>query len=296
MARRGGGSPVSQIKFGSRMYEHDASWREQRRRRWMRANAHLYVRPDACRFMPPGAPRHVGRDAVKYFWPDPEGELPRSSAIDDSAEADDIIAARARERQLLAEYQELLKLKSDLLWLRIELKLRQLLREGKYSPDQPRVPAGHTEGGQWTADGGGGGITDRRVLSDESPDPIKPGARYAAAAKGHHRVPRAVFENEKYSFRPDTLKEFEDQITGPLNDPSSNRYDRLHREYNLAVEEALDRYLERNEITSDQMTPEDVRRFTDELKQSRDLRIRNFILRMILLESIRRYRGPGRRE
>jgi hypothetical protein len=26
-----------------------------RRRRWMRANAHLYVHPDACRFMPPKA-------------------------------------------------------------------------------------------------------------------------------------------------------------------------------------------------------------------------------------------------
>ncbi len=144
----------------------------------MRANAHLYVRPNACRFMPPGAPRHVGKDAVKYFWPDPEGDPLSQFVTGDADDADDIIAARARERQLLAEYQELLKLKSDMLWLRLELKFRQLLRDQKYRADQPRVPAGQPEGGQWTTDGGGG-ITDRRVLSDESPDPIKLGARYA---------------------------------------------------------------------------------------------------------------------
>ncbi len=31
------------------------------------------------------------------------------------------------------------------------------LHERKYSPDQPRVPAGSAEGGQWTDAGGGGG-------------------------------------------------------------------------------------------------------------------------------------------
>jgi hypothetical protein len=28
--------------------------------------------------------------------------------------------------------------------------------ERKYSPDQPRVPAGNPDGGQWTSGGGGG--------------------------------------------------------------------------------------------------------------------------------------------
>ncbi len=52
----------------------------------------------------------------------------------------------------------------------------------KYSPDQPRVPAGVREGGQWT-DGGGsyGGNTgdDGRVLSDANPEEWVPGAQYA---------------------------------------------------------------------------------------------------------------------
>ena len=33
---------------------------------------------------------------------------------------------------------------------------REAEREEKYRPDQPRVPAGNSDGGQWT-DGGGGG-------------------------------------------------------------------------------------------------------------------------------------------
>ncbi len=71
--------------------------------------------------------------------------------------------------------------------------------EAKYRPDQPRVPKGVPEGGQWTDDGGGGGSagsqsggsgggsTNERsggstpdvVMSDATPDPIRPGAQYA---------------------------------------------------------------------------------------------------------------------
>ena len=50
--------------------------------------------------------------------------------------------------------------------------------ENKYRADQPRVPAGSREGGQWTADGAGSGsqptdkppINDPRVISDATPD------------------------------------------------------------------------------------------------------------------------------
>jgi hypothetical protein len=41
-----------------------------------------------------------------------------------------------------------------------------------YDPNQPRVPAGHPDGGQWTdkAEAGGERINDPRVLSDATPD------------------------------------------------------------------------------------------------------------------------------
>jgi len=73
------------------------------------------------------------------------------------------------------------------------------LYERKYRPDQPRVPAGNSDGGQWTADGGGGGsgspgsqptskpapINDPRVISDATPDnDWKPGAQYAQVEMG----------------------------------------------------------------------------------------------------------------
>ncbi|MCD0419676.1 hypothetical protein LOC51_20870 [Rubrivivax sp. JA1024] len=57
----------------------------------------------------------------------------------------------------------------------------------KYNPNQPRVPAGNPDGGQWTHGGGGGnssslddrtGHDDPRVLSDADPEVVKPGQQY----------------------------------------------------------------------------------------------------------------------
>ena len=72
------------------------------------------------------------------------------------------------------------------------------LYEAKYRPDQPRVPKGVPEGGQWTDDAGAGGSrvghssstdsgvnkpsgasTPGLVMSDATPDPVKPGVQYA---------------------------------------------------------------------------------------------------------------------
>ncbi len=48
----------------------------------------------------------------------------------------------------------------------------------KYDPNQPRVPAGNSDGGQWTS-GGGYGVGNERVLSDANPGELVPGAQYA---------------------------------------------------------------------------------------------------------------------
>ena len=54
--------------------------------------------------------------------------------------------------------------------------------EQKFSSDQPRVPAGSREGGQWTKDGGSrGGGSDNRPLTD------KPGSRIAARISPQRR-------------------------------------------------------------------------------------------------------------
>ena len=52
--------------------------------------------------------------------------------------------------------------------------------ERKYSSDQPRIPRGNPDGGQWTGDGGSGnGRNDPRIISDAAPDSSRPGGQYA---------------------------------------------------------------------------------------------------------------------
>src|SRR5258705_2926878 len=56
-----------------------------------------------------------------------------------------------------------------------------------YDPDQPRVPKGHSDGGQWTDTGGG--ETTSEISSDATPDnEWRPGSRYAQT-RGRGSVP-----------------------------------------------------------------------------------------------------------
>jgi hypothetical protein len=128
-------------------------------------------------------------------------ELKRQrEAAEDAAFAAQIAASRRFLAALRAEVDEM---KAAL--------ARRRLEEAKYSPHQPRVPAGNPRGGQWSnrneggasfgsfgsADGeanaedvgssngsensDSGGITDPRVISDADPESVKPGEEYAQA-------------------------------------------------------------------------------------------------------------------
>lgn len=186
------------------------------------------------------------------------------------------------ERALLAE------LKFQVLSIKVELKFRRLVRalKANFNPAQPR------DGRGWWTDQGG--ANDPRVLSDATPDDLLLGEQYAGVAKGHHYVSRGVFAKEKYDFSPEVLAVFEAETTGQLKDPTSNRYDDMHRKYNKAVEEKLDQFLERNNITSREMTPDHAKSFADEIKKSSDPRIRQFNQRIYMREimrSLRLFRG-----
>lgn len=55
------------------------------------------------------------------------------------------------------------------------------LRKAGFNPNEPRVPAGSPDGGQWTTQGASGGYDDPRVISDAVPDNHwQPGQQYAA--------------------------------------------------------------------------------------------------------------------
>jgi hypothetical protein len=100
--------------------------------RWTRHDAHLWIRHDFARWLPPGA--------------DPaEAAKERARAAEDAA----FDAWIENERRWIAAIREEVdELKATL--------ARRRLEEAKYSPSQPRVPAGNPRGGQWTRSGGDG--------------------------------------------------------------------------------------------------------------------------------------------
>ena len=82
---------------------------------------------------------------------------------------------------------ELRSVRPDYYWLRFgyERWKREQSCKANFNPNQPRVPAGNPDGGQWTSGGGAGGINDSRVISDATPDSNWVlGTQYAAGPRG----------------------------------------------------------------------------------------------------------------
>jgi hypothetical protein len=132
------------------------SYPRHQRQRWLRHDAHLWIRPDAARWVKPGT--------------DPADIYPTVPRKADAAHA------AAFEAEIEAEvakgYRLLAVLREEVAELRAALKRRREL-EAKYSPSQPRVPAGNPRGGQWTDRSGGqstvaGPSQDTRQNQDEN--------------------------------------------------------------------------------------------------------------------------------
>ena len=107
-------------------------------------------------------------------------QFPDQTKLLQADDSDEI--AQARIQRLLSGSQAALR---DALALRHMHALHRIaLQHSHYNPNQPRVPAGHPDGGQWTRVGGGAGENDPRVVSDATPDDLwKPGARYASGPR-----------------------------------------------------------------------------------------------------------------
>jgi hypothetical protein len=262
------------------MYQDTPAWRAHVRSR-MRTNAHLAIRHDAYRFMPPGSPRYFGKDVVRYFWPEPRGVLAPQS--EERNAAPDQAAASAN---IAGEIRAIRDLQYELAKIKYELAYRRILRSLKYgyNPNQRRVPAGSREGGQWTTEGP---QSDRiriahagETLTDAFGDPY-----YNAG--GHHEMTQELYN--KWNLRPETLEVFKKATTGTVPEVSirSTPDDRstrhvwdgrsgLHGMYNQAVRELADGFLKKNGITPEQMTPDHARALLKEIRESEDPRIRDF--------------------
>lgn len=213
------------------------------------------------------------------------------------------LAAQVHEDHVRRRRAEIASLRSELEGIDRELSklcrdwpllVRSDLRKADFDPNEPRVPAGHPNGGQWTSEGTPAG--DSEVVSDAPDTNWIPGAQYAA--DGHHWVPRAVYG--KYPLRPETKKVFDKATSGPLADDSVNRWTVEHRKHNEAVDEAFTTYMKKNNINANQMTPEQAQEILRGVKGSFDPRIRT--LRMKILRQSLRYfsvfgpRGGGDEE
>jgi hypothetical protein len=77
--------------------------------------------------------------------------------------------ARAQEAARLEAAQELAAIKAELAAMQRDCAARRLRRVApaepalKYNPNQPRVPAGGENGGQWTSGGGGEGLPNNPI-------------------------------------------------------------------------------------------------------------------------------------
>ena len=93
--------------------------------------------------------------------------------------------SHARLERLLRGAHDAALLGHRLAMLNIEAKHRLAQYHSHFNPNQPRVPAGHPDGGQWTSTGATTGTRTSQVLSDITPDnDWKPGAQYANNSRG----------------------------------------------------------------------------------------------------------------
>jgi hypothetical protein len=119
--------------------------------RWLRPDWRRWLHPDWERFVHPAQREAMRKD---FALRDLAFETPMARRWREEQEARE----REEQERLEAEHQaeierEALKIKAEIAELRYELMWAELCRKYGYNPNQPRVPAGNRDGGQWTSGG-----------------------------------------------------------------------------------------------------------------------------------------------
>src|SRR3954467_9814423 len=127
--------------------------------RWIRHDWRLWIRHDIARWMKPGVDPADVIPALARERAQKQAAEERARAAEDAALA---AAIEHERRALVALNEEVKELNADMArWRR-----RLAEEEAKYSPSQPRVPAGNPRGGQWTDRSGG-----QATVTSPTPDP-----------------------------------------------------------------------------------------------------------------------------
>ena len=192
----------------------------------------------------------------------------------------DRLEARQAWLEAARREAELERVRDQLATLQLELALLRVERAFalKYRPDQPRVPAGNPDGGQWTP-GGDAAETGADVVATGSTS--RPSGSFHPGR--HHCVPQSIYN--RLALSPETRRVFDEAVTGRLQ-AGTHQWSQAHRAYNLSVGEQLDRFMLERGIRPEQMTPDDARRFVSEVNRSNDPRIRGFNLRLYRREML----------
>lgn len=200
------------------------------------------------------------------------------------------LVARGRFELLLASARrEILKIRAQVRSLRLARAVEAFGRDASeraYNPDQPRVPAGNPDGGQWTSLFGGSSGELDEVQDSTAGDWIE------IAANGHHFVPAAVATAKDLHLSDEAIRAFDREKTGPLLG-RRHGWSPEHAVYNSAVRERLDQFLAERGIRPQDMTAAQAREFAASIRSSTDPRIRDFnlqIYRRQLFYLFRRYR------
>ncbi|MGC1586891.1 MAG: hypothetical protein WA791_14535 [Rhodomicrobium sp.] len=120
-----------------------------------------------------------------------------------------VLAAQEQEEQQRERRAELAAFRRDceLLSETIRKVCRELFKAG-FNPNEPRVPAGNPDGGEWTREAGSGTSSESQVVSDATPDNNWiPGAQYATndpPGIGHNQGPPLEEPPEIPSKLPET--------------------------------------------------------------------------------------------
>lgn len=147
---------------------------------------------------------------------------------------------------------------------------------GHYNPNQPRVPKGHREGGQWTHEGSHSAANAERAARSVH-GRIVPAVRnedwklhYAAVfrpardalydlfrrTKGHHIGPLAEVRKRAKVMAQEAIDLFSRTTIGggyldPKDPKNPHRYDKAGREYNNAVGAEMDKFIREKGISSE---------------------------------------------
>ena len=154
--------PLHKQSKGTRMYPEHPAWVEHQRKRWLKPNALVYWRPQYAHLASPEEASLL----AEVLKPAARKRRRFAPMPSDFARAHEVREERQRR-------QEILRLKSDIAWLRFQramvLYAIQLDRKANFNPTQPRVPAANPDGGQWKEGEESGRTRSRRSLACKGP-------------------------------------------------------------------------------------------------------------------------------